>query len=82
MIKYLRIKQNFDFFVGKPKSCKEIKDSDPSAATGTYEVEVDGHRIQLVCDMDISGGGWAVSPFLFICFSITINKKQNLFNAY
>ena len=82
MIKYLRIKQNFDFFVGKPTSCKEIKDSDPSAATGTYEVEVDGHRIQLVCDMDISGGGWAVSPFLFTYFIITINKKQNIFNAY
>merc|ERR1719427_1942218 len=48
------------FSCGKGKSCKEIKDSDPSAATGTYEVEVDGHRIQLVCDMDISGGGWAV----------------------
>ena len=51
--------------LGKGKSCKKIKDSDPTATTGIYEVDVRGEKIKLVCDMDISGGGWAVSLHLF-----------------
>ena len=33
--------------------------------TGVYEIDVRGEKIELVCDMDISGGGWAVSLHLF-----------------
>ena len=43
------------------KSCKEIKDPDPSAVSGVYEMEVQGEIIELFCEMQIWGGGWAVS---------------------
>ena len=55
--------------LGRGKSCKEIKDSDPSAVTGIYEVDVRGEKIQLVCDMDISGGGWA-EVYIYVLYSI------------
>jgi len=48
------------FSCGKGKSCKEIKDSDPNAPSGIYEIEIDGHSIKLQCEMESSGGGWAV----------------------
>ena len=59
------LKEMFHTCLGKPKSCKEIKHSDPSAATGIYEIEIGGQIIELVCDMESSGGGWAVSLFMY-----------------
>ena len=56
------------FLSGKGRSCKEIKDSDPSAETGIYEIEIEDRIIELVCDMDIAGGGWNVSCYIYICF--------------
>merc|ERR1712183_730406 len=52
--------QTTQTILGKGRSCKEIKDSDPSAATGIYEIEIEDRIIELVCDMDIVGGGWNV----------------------
>jgi len=52
--------QTTQSILGKPRSCKEIKDSDPSAETGVYEIEIEDRIIELVCDMDIAGGGWNV----------------------
>ena len=70
MVNYLIIKPKHYISLGKllskGKSCKTIKDSNPSATTGIYEVDVPCETIKLVCDMDISGGGWAVSS-LFVC---------------
>jgi len=45
---------------GRGKSCKTIKDSDSNAVSGIYEVDVGREKMNLVCNMDISGGGWTV----------------------
>ena len=67
MIKELCI--NF-IILGTTKTCKSIKESDPSAVSGIYEVEIQGEIIELFCEMQSSGGGWAVSiynVFLYFC---------------
>ena len=64
-VKILDNTTTFWLFKGKGNSCKAIKDSDPSAATGIYEIEIGGQIIELVCDMESSGGGWAVSLFMY-----------------
>merc|ERR1719376_1844447 len=46
--------------LGRRNSCKKIKESDPSAISGIYEVEIQGETIELFCEMKSSGGGWAV----------------------
>ena len=47
--------------LGRGNSCKSIKESDPSAVSGIYEVEIKGEIIELFCEMNVTGGGWAVS---------------------
>ena len=47
----------------KPKNCKDIKDFVPSLASGVYEIEVDGEKLEVRCEMNSASGGWTVSLF-------------------
>jgi serine protease len=44
------------------KTCREIKDSNPTAASGMYRLDFDGNgplsTINVYCDMHTLGGGW------------------------
>ena len=53
---------------GTLKSCKEIKNSYWSAVSGIYEVEIEGEKVELYCDMDTSLGGWTVSIKIYEYF--------------
>ena len=50
-------------FLGKLKSCKDIKDAYPSLTTGTYKIEIDGEILEVRCEMKSASGGWTVSFF-------------------
>ena len=52
---------HFFLILGTTQTCKNIKDSDPSAVSGKYQVEIQGEIIELFCEMAVTGGGWAVS---------------------
>ena len=43
------------------RSCKDLKDLVPSLPTGTYEIDIDGEILEVLCDMDSASGGWTVS---------------------
>merc|ERR1719427_267210 len=47
-------------YSGKGKSCKDIKDVIPSSVSGIYEIEVDGEKLEVRCEMNIASGGWTV----------------------
>ena len=36
---------------GKAKSCKDIKDSNPSSVSGINEIEVDGEKLEIRCEI-------------------------------
>jgi len=44
----------------KPKSCKNIKDYIPNSVSGIYEIEVDGEKLEVRCEMNSASGGWTV----------------------
>merc|ERR1719427_433877 len=46
--------------LGKGKSCKDIKNSDPSSVSGIYEIEVDGEKLEVRCEMNSASGGWTI----------------------
>lgn len=50
-----------------PASCHEILENNPSAASGFYDIDVDGEgalpAISAYCDMDTAGGGWTNLDF-------------------
>jgi len=46
--------------LGKGKSCKDIKDSDPSSVSGIYQIEVDGEKLEVRCEMNSASGGWTI----------------------
>jgi len=52
--------QTTSSILGTTQTCKNIKDSDPSAVSGKYQVEIQGEIIELFCEMAVTGGGWAV----------------------
>ena len=54
----------FNFQALSPKSCNHIKCSEPSAVSGIYEIEVDGEKLEVRCQMNIASGGWTVSFYL------------------
>ena len=56
---YIKIKTYY--VSGKGKSCKAIKDFDPSSVSGVYEIENEGGNIHVRCEMNTASGGWAVS---------------------
>lgn len=43
-----------------PKSCKEIKQTNPNAADGIYTIAPEGNPIDVICDMTMDGGGWTL----------------------
>jgi len=47
-------------FSCKPKSCKDIKDSNPCAVSGIYEIEVDGEKLEVRCEMNSASDVWTV----------------------
>jgi len=47
-------------YSGMAKSCKEIKALVPSSASGIYEIEVDGEKLVVRCEMNSASGGWTV----------------------
>ena len=50
--------------LGQPRSCKAILDTDGSAPSGIYPVDVDGEgpleTALVLCDMETDGGGWTL----------------------
>jgi len=52
--------QNKLLFRTLPKSCKDIKDSHPSSVSGIYEIEIDGEKLEVRCEMNSAAGGWTV----------------------
>jgi hypothetical protein len=48
--------------VGYPYHCLDIKEKNPSATSGTYNIdpEQDGTAITVFCDMATDGGGWTL----------------------
>ena len=81
MFNDLKIQLNLtslDQVKGRGKSCKTIKDSDSNAVSGIYEVDVGREKMNLVCNMDISGGGWTVNLHLFYIHLLTTHLKVNL----
>jgi len=47
-------------YSGKAKSCKHIKELVPSSVNGVYEIEVDGEKLEVRCEMNSASGGWTV----------------------
>jgi len=47
---------------GTPASCADIKQADPQASDGRYQIDPDGEGIsapfEVACDMTVDGGGW------------------------
>jgi hypothetical protein len=41
-------------------TCAEIKLSNPTTASGTYSITVDGKAFPSYCDMETDGGGWTL----------------------
>ena len=71
-LQFIKVLKNFVIILlilGRGKSCKSIKDTDPNAVSGIYEVEIQGEIIKLFCQMTVTGGGWAVSFYkVFVYF--------------
>ena len=46
--------------------CGEIKKANPSAKSGVYSILINSTelRMDVYCDMDMTGGGWTVSQHL------------------
>ena len=40
--------------------CQDIKEQNPKAKSGVYEVNYDGKKIKVLCDMITAGGGWTL----------------------
>ena len=60
-----------------PKSCKDIKDSDPSSVSGIYKIEIEGEKIEVRCEI-VGDQAWTVSLFLLFInnkrFCLKVNK--------
>lgn len=45
-------------------SCLQIKQANPSAQSGEYELKIDGRYYNTYCDMDTAGGGWTQFAYI------------------
>src|SRR5580704_2380727 len=46
--------------LGSSSTCLQVLQSNASAATGTYNVSVEGAELTVFCDMTFAGGGWTL----------------------
>merc|ERR1712183_1102693 len=46
--------------LGRPKSCKDITYFNPNSASGIYEIEVDGEKLEVRCEMKSPTDVWTV----------------------
>ncbi|XP_066936198.1 uncharacterized protein [Clytia hemisphaerica] len=57
----------------KPSSCSEVKQLQPLATSGFFNITLNGKRVQVYCDMHTDGGGWMMVGN----YSITQNNFSN-----
>jgi hypothetical protein len=71
-----------NFALGKGASCMELK-KDCHNMSGIYTLENNGASIDVFCDMETDGGGWAVSKHAvhgtcFRCFPRRFCKGERM----
>lgn len=66
-------------------TCKEIKENNPSASSGVYDIKPGSKVVKTYCNMDLDGGGWTlvqVRSNETTSFTVTNNLSKQDFVRY